>query len=222
MTPGDLARVEATIDELTRSGTATTRAGDVHELFPVAIPRVEGEALRRVVEDAGAARSIETGLGYGVSTLYICAGLLAVGRVDATHLAIDPHQHTRFADLGLDALARAGLRDIVEHVARPSEVALPSLLEGARRFDVAFVDGNHRFDGVFVDLFFLGRLLRPAGRIFLDDYQLPGVRRAAAFSVANLGWSLDEVSDDDDVHQWAVLTTSAEPDERPFDLFVEF
>jgi hypothetical protein len=111
---------------------------------------------------------------------------------------------------------------MVQHVARPSELALPALVEEESRFDVAFVDGNHRFDGVFVDLFFLGRLLRPAAPVFLDDYQLPGVRRAAAFFVANLGWSVRDVSPPDDVHQWAVLTTSARPDERPYDFFVGF
>jgi len=31
------------------------------------------------------------------------------------------------------------------------------------------VDGNHRFDAVFVDLYYLGRLLRPGGVMFLDD-----------------------------------------------------
>jgi hypothetical protein len=58
--------------------------------------------------------------------------------------------------------------------------------------------------------------------IFVDDYQLPGVARAAAFFVTNLGWQLEEVSPADDLHQWAVLRTSEVPDERPFDHFVDF
>jgi hypothetical protein len=47
------------------------------------------------------------------------------------------------------------------------------------------VDGNRRFDAVFVDLYYLGRLLRLSSVIFLDDYQLPGAARAAAFFIAN-------------------------------------
>ena len=84
------------------------------------------------------------------------------------------------------------------------------------------VDGNHRFDRVFVDLFYLGRLVRPGGIVFLDDYQLPGVARAASFYKTNLGWTLEEVSAPDDLHRWAVLRTSALPDARPFDHFVDF
>jgi predicted O-methyltransferase YrrM len=222
MTPRDRARVEATIEELVRAGVATGPDGEVHDLFPVAIPQAEGRALERVVDEARATNTIETGLGYGMSTLYLCAGLLAGGRPAVRHVAIDPYQHGRFADLGLAALARAGVEDMVEHLARPSEIVLPSLLEEERRFDVAFVDGNHRFDGVFVDLFFLGHLVRPGGRVFLDDYQLPGVRRAAAFFAGNLAWKVDEVSPPDDLHRWAVFTTPTEPDERPYDFFVDF
>ena len=91
-----------------------------------------------------------------------------------------------------------------------------------RRFDLAFVDGNHRFDGVFVDLVYLGRLVRPGGIVFVDDYQLPAVARAASFFVTNLGWTIEEVSTADEHHHWAVLRTSAAPDTRRFDDFVDF
>jgi hypothetical protein len=40
--------------------------------------------------------------------------------------------------------------------------------------------------------------------------------------VANLGWRLEEVSVEDEFHQWAVLRTSMVPDARPFDHFVDF
>jgi hypothetical protein len=54
------------------------------------------------------------------------------------------------------------------------------------------------------------------------DYQLPAVARAASFCVTNLGWRLEAVSPADELHQWAVLRTSAVPDTRPFDHYVEF
>jgi hypothetical protein len=66
---------------------------------------------------------------------------------------------------------------MVELHAEESQIALPRLLGEARRFHLAFVDGNHRFDGVFV-----------------DDYQLPAVARAVSFCVTNLDWTLEEVS----------------------------
>jgi methyltransferase family protein len=85
-----------------------------------------------------------------------------------------------------------------------------------------FVDGNHHFDGVFVDLCYLGRHVRPGGVVFLDDYQLPAVKRAASFFLRNLGWELEEVSEWDELHRWAVLRTSTAPDARPFGYYVDF
>jgi hypothetical protein len=58
--------------------------------------------------------------------------------------------------------------------------------------------------------------------LIVDDYQVPAVARAASFCLANLGWSLEEVSEPDKFHQWAVLRTSTGPDERPWDHFVDF
>jgi hypothetical protein len=70
---------------------------------------------------------------------------------------------------------------------------------------------------------YLARLIRGGGIIFLDDYQLPGVARAASFCIANPGWTLEEVSTPDPLHQWAVLpTTTTKPKERPFDYFIDF
>ena len=111
---------------------------------------------------------------------------------------------------------------MVEHHAEESQTTLPRMVSEGRRFDLAVIDGNHRFDAVFVDLYYVGRLLRPGGIVFVDDYHLPGIARAASFFVTNLGWSLEEVSTTQDRHHWAVLRTSAEPDTRPFDYFADF
>jgi predicted O-methyltransferase YrrM len=211
------------IERLVRGGTAVARSdGTLHSIFPVAVYAAEGEALREWVLREGATRTIEIGLGYGISALHICEGLLGNADPVARHVDLDPYQATRFADCGLQFLEEAGIAQMVEHHAEESQIALPRFLDEARRFHLAFVDGNHRFDGVFLDLVFLGRLVRAGGIVFVDDYQLPAVARAASFCVTNLGWTLEEVSTADDLHRWAVLRTSAVPDTRPFDYYVDF
>ena len=218
-----LRRVRGVIERLVRDGTAVARSdGMLHSLFPVAASAAEGEALREWVLRERAARTIEIGLGYGISALHVCEGLLANADPAARHVAIDPYQETRFSNCALQFLEEAGVAGLVEHHAQESLIALPRFLGEARCFDLAFVDGNHRFDGVFPDLVFLGRLVRAGGIVFLDDYQLPAVARAASFFVTNLGWTLEEVSAADDFHQWAVLRTSVVPDTRAFDYYVDF
>jgi hypothetical protein len=98
---------------------------------------------------------------------------------------------------------------------RKSQIVLPRLLTQGHRFDMAIVDGNHRFDAVFVDLPYLGRLLRAGGTVFPGDYQLPGVAHATSFFTANLGWGVEETSSADHRHHWAVLRTSTGPDTGP-------
>lgn len=218
-----LARLRTVLDQLIRDGTATARTdGSVHRLFPVAVGPAEGAAIRGWVIRDRAARTVEVGLGYGISALFACEGLLTIGGPGVRHVVIDPHQDTRFAGLGLQALGQAGVAGLVEFHSGESQIVLPRLLALGRRFDLAIVDGNHRFDAVFVDLYYLGRLLRAGGIVFLDDYQLPGVARAAAFFTANLGWDVEETSSADHLHHWAVLRTGTGPDTRPFDYLADF
>jgi predicted O-methyltransferase YrrM len=191
------------------------------ELVPVAIGPDEGAALRNWVRREGARRTLETGLGYAVSTLFVCEGLLANGG-DISHVAIDPRLPNSHVDAGLHTLEDAGVRELVEFHAEGSEVVLPRLLAEGRRFDLAFVDGNHRFEGVFIDLVYCGRLLRPGAVVFADDIQLPAVRRATAFCVSNLGWTIEDEGGGAE-HEWVVLRTGPPAAfSRPYDSFVEF
>jgi predicted O-methyltransferase YrrM len=201
-----LRQLRDVIDRLVRDGEAVARSdGSVHALFPVAIGPAEGEELRACVIREAATRTIEIGLGYGLSALFICDALLANGDEAAGHVVIDPHQATRFADCGLQFVEEAGVADLVEHHAEESQIVLPRFLEAGRRFDLAFVDGTHRFEAVFVDLFYLGRLVRSGGIVFVDDYQLPVVASAVSFFTTNREWTIEAVSAPDEHHQWVVL-----------------
>lgn len=212
------------IDRLFAGGTISDAATPPvrHTVQAVSISPLEGEALTRWVVRERATRTIEIGLGFGLSALHICDGLIQSRDPRARHVALDPFQADGFANLGLRALEEAGVASMVELHAEPSQTALPAFLRAGRTFDLAFVDGNHRFDAVFVDLFYLGRLL-PKGRVvLLDDYDLPGVRRAVSFHLNNLGWRIEETSRPEDPHTWVALRTASNEDVRDFRDFVEF
>ena len=144
------------------------------------------------------------------------------GNPDPRHVTLDPWQTPAYANRGLERLEEAGVRSLVEFHAEKSQLALPQFLKAGRQFDLAFVDGNHRFDAVFVDLYYLGQLVRKGGIIVLDDYNLPGIKRAASFFINNLDWKIEEMSPPDDEHQWVVLRTAEQEDARDFRYFVEF
>jgi predicted O-methyltransferase YrrM len=220
---GAAERVRSVIDRLNAIGSMVAASdGSTHDVRAVSISPGEGEALGRWVLREEAARTIEIGLGYGVSALYVCEALIRCGDPRARHVVLDPFQARRFGNCGLQVLDEAGVRPLVEHHDELSQIALPAFVQQQRRFDFAFVDGNHRFDGVFVDLFYLGRLVRRGGIVFLDDYDLPGIERAVSFFVTNLGWRIEETSPEGDGHHWVVLRTAEGEDDRDFRYFVDF
>jgi predicted O-methyltransferase YrrM len=218
----DVAKISGVIERLERDGTTVAADGVTHDVRTVSITPSEGEALREWVVREKATRTLEVGLAYGISALYICEGLASLGGPGARHVVLDPFQERRFANCGLQALDEAGVSALVEHHAEMSQIALPAFLKEGRLFDFAFVDGNHRFDSVFLDLFYLGRLLRKGGIVALDDYGLPGIRRAVSFFLTNLGWTVEQTSAPDDANEWVVLRTSLADDMRDFRHFVEF
>ena len=222
-------RVREVRERLFAAGTVVAPADGVRrELFPVAIGLEEGLSLAGWVRKERALATLETGLGYGIATLFICEALLANGP-DGRHLAADPYQftglpghRTTYVGAGLQILEDAGVRDLIEFYAAESQIVLPRLLAEGRRFDLAFLDGNHRFEGVFLDLMYSGRLLKEGGIVFVDDTQLPGVRRAVDFCIANLGWFIED-GGEEGIHEWLVVRTGpSDAFLRPYFEFVDF
>jgi predicted O-methyltransferase YrrM len=119
-------RVRKVIEGLVRDGTAVARSdGSLHTLFPVAVSAAEGEALGQWVTGERATQTIEIGLGYGISALFIGEALLGSGDENALHVVLDPNQATRFAGCGLQLLDEAGLTGLVEFHSEESQIALP-------------------------------------------------------------------------------------------------
>lgn len=219
-----LNQCRSVTERLIRDGKVTAHSNDsVHDIFPIAINSTQGEALRFWVIKEKAVNTIEIGLAWGISALYICEGLLSNGSQNGHHIAIDPFQSSspKFMNCGLQVLDEAGVASMVEHISEKSQIILPQFLSEKRKFDFAYVDGSHLFDSVFLDLIYLGQLVRPEGIIFGDDYQAPAVAKAVSFCVKNLGWKLEELASDGS-HKWYILRTARDPIPRSYPHFVNF
>ena len=181
-------RVRALRAELHAAGPKRSRPfeGDFER---VALPAADGDILRDVLVADGARVVIEIGLAYGSSALAIGEALLssAAGK-QVSHVIIDPFQATAYDDVGWEALIAAGLESQTTFIGDASSVALARLADAGFTADAAFVDGSHRFHEVFVDLYFLRKLVRPGGLIILDDATWPSVAIALRYFDLNLGW----------------------------------
>ena len=119
------------------------------------------------------------GLAYGRSALAIGEALISVAARRPLHVIIDPLQATEWSNVGWQMLRSAGLDVIARLVLQPSSMALPQLIAEGLTADAAFVDGSHRFHEVFVDLYFLRKIVRPDGIVVLDRVRRYGSGIAA-------------------------------------------
>jgi hypothetical protein len=104
---------------------------------------------------------------------------------------MDPYQSMDFHNGALCVLREAGAADLIEFYEEQSALCLPRLIQQKRRFDFVFIDGDHRYDGVFVDLVLVDKLLTPGGVVVLDDTEKDPVNLACRFAETNWGYRLE-------------------------------
>jgi predicted O-methyltransferase YrrM len=182
-------RIREVRRRLAQEGPPRTRDGEA-DFETITVPERECDQLRDLLISEGAQTVVEIGLAYASSALAIGEALVTVNPPRARHVIIDPFQERDWSNAGWDLLRSAGLDSIASLMLVPSSIALPQLLTEGLAADAAFVDGSHRFHEVFVDLYFLRKVVRPGGLIIVDDSWAPSVRTAVRYFERNLGWTV--------------------------------
>jgi len=164
--------------EMLRSGTALDEQGERHALHSH-IPERFAEALYRTVLTRRPGLVVEVGMAMGCSTLAILTALQEIGGT-AELLSIDPYQ-SAYKNCGLAAVRRAGLCARHRHITDPDFIALPRLLAAGTRVDLAYLDGNHTFDFVLLDFWYLDRMTPVGGVVAFNDCAMPAVHKVIKF-----------------------------------------
>ena len=168
-------------EKILQSGSMKTPDGSVVEINSQ-ISTSEGLFLQQLVKEIKPQLSLEIGVAFGISSMFICDELHRIGA--KKHIAIDlgPVKKTgsdeldRFG-LGLLNLERCGYGHLVEPYAMPSEIALPDLLRRGQRLQFAFIDGWHSFDHALVDFFYINKMLDVGGVVAFHDAGHPNIRK---------------------------------------------
>jgi predicted O-methyltransferase YrrM len=181
-------RVREVRRQLVQDGPAWTRQYD-RDFETVSMPERDCNLLRDLLVSAGVKTVVEVGLAYASSALAIGEVLVTIDPPHAQHVIIDPFQEQVWSNVGWNLLRRAGIDSIARLMPQPSSIALPQLVTECFVVDAAFVDGSHRFHEVFVDLYYLRKIVRPGGLIVVDDDWTPSVRTAVRYYEQNLAWT---------------------------------
>ena len=177
------------LEALYARGHVLEEDGSVMALSPHALEEVDAREIRELAIAERVGATLEVGLGLGLGAVALCEALIEVGRPDARHVVVERFPRD-FGGAGMRTLRDAGVDGLVEAVHAESQLALPRFVTEGRSFDLALIDGDHTFEGVFLDLCFADRLVRPGGLVIVDDLWMPAIRHAVSYVERNLGWEL--------------------------------
>lgn len=156
----------------------------------------EGVLIHKSIAAVQAKTTLDIGLGYGVSSMFICDALAQSGINNVQHIAIDPHQHdATFRGIGLNNLRLAGYDRITRFIGQPSHVALPALLNEKTVIDFVFLDGYHTFDHALVDFFYADLILKEGGIVIIDDTDWAAIKRLCSFIMQNRNYEVFDFVD---------------------------
>jgi hypothetical protein len=180
--------------QLLESKRAVGKSGKVFEELAALSSVNNLLTLRALMLDVRPARTLEVGFAFGASTLAFAASHRDLGHSAASqHVALDPFQETVWDSTGLAAMEAAGLCGYLDYRPASSALELPKLLTYADRFGLIYVDGSHLVENVFIDAYYVTRLLDHGGVVVFDDSSDPNVRKVLRFIRFNLSEGLREI-----------------------------
>lgn len=192
----DLAQLDfcPVLVEMLDSRKAVGRKGKVYEGLAALSTLNNLLCLRHLMMELRPTRTLEVGLSFGGSCLVFTASHRDLGRPgDGQHTALDPFQSSVWQDCGVLAVERAGLAGFLDMRHASSQLELPKFISEGVTFDLVYVDGSHLFEDVFVDMYFITRLLSEGGVVAFDDSANPNVAKVLRFLRRNLREALSEV-----------------------------
>jgi predicted O-methyltransferase YrrM len=176
-----IAIIREHIDRTYQTRTLLGEDGLEHKLRPGAVSFERGEFIGEMISRAGAVRTLEIGCGSGLSALWILQATLRNGAGPRSHVILDPEQDSFFQGVGTRSIKDAGAWENVEFHLERSQIVMPQMWSQSRVFDAVYIDGDHKFDGVFCDVYYAHRLLKPGGILVIDDVWMDAVFLACHF-----------------------------------------
>ncbi len=122
----------------------------------------EAKAIYDFLKSKKISKTLEIGLAYGRSASHI---LYATG---SKHIAMDPFQD-KYGNHGVENIKKLGLAENFELIRDFSHAVLPQLVNEGKTFEFIFIDGDHKFDGIFIDFYYSDFLIKKGGVLLFHD-----------------------------------------------------
>ncbi len=138
------------------------------------IKKEEAKAIYDLIRSKGINKTLEIGFAYACSAAHVMAA------TDKHHIAIDPFQDY-YDNLGVKNIEALGLADRLELIRDFSHIVLPQFVKESRKFEFIFIDGDHKFDGIFIDFYYSDFLINKGGLLLFHDTWMRSIQLVLQF-----------------------------------------
>jgi predicted O-methyltransferase YrrM len=144
------------------------------------VKKAAGEFIYALIKKNKLKSTLESGLGLGVSAAYI------ISATRSKHIAIDPFYKTEWdSSIAMANMKKLGFNDLLIYYKDYSYNILPQLAKKGLKLDFAFIDGDHKYDSIFIDYFYMDLMLQKGGFILFDDAWMRTTQLVASFIRTN-------------------------------------
>lgn len=144
------------------------------------VKKAAGEFIYNLIKKNKLKKTIESGFGLGVSAAYI------ISATRSKHIVIDPFYKTEWdSSIAMKNIKKLGFTNFLIYHNNYSYNILPQLYKKGLKLDFAFIDGDHKYDSIFVDYFYMDLMLKNKGFILFDDAWMRTTQLVVSFIRTN-------------------------------------
>lgn len=138
----------------------------------------QGLFIQEMFDLAKVKQSLEVGLAYGISTLWILEKHRQKQSAPKSHIVIEPFP---WGNTALHNIKKEGLENFIEIKNELSDKVLTQLYLDKKNIQFAYVDTTKVFDVVLQDFYFIDKILDVNGIVIIDDCDTPGINKVVRF-----------------------------------------
>lgn len=147
------------------------------------VTAVDGMYLYNLTLEVKPRRIAEIGVAHGFSAMFFLAALHA--NQHGSYVGMDPFEYEMWGGVAVQSAKAMGMTSRFRFLPEFSMYALPQLRAEKDSFDLIFIDGDHRFDGVLTDFVLADGVCTASCHVLLHDPWMPSVAKAVTFIERN-------------------------------------
>ncbi|MEP6596324.1 MAG: class I SAM-dependent methyltransferase [Ginsengibacter sp.] len=138
---------------------------------------LQGRFLQEILKNIKPKATLEIGLAYGISSLFILEILKDLENENGSHIIFDPFPDVYWNNIGLLNIRKAGYENLVDFRKLFSDEGLIELINEKKKIQFAYIDSTKVFDILLVDFYLINKIMDIGGVIIFDDCGFPGIKK---------------------------------------------